>query len=471
MDSITLRRIENELALWRGSKVRKRQLDGKRYYAGKHDILGRKREAIGENGELKEITNLPNNRIVDNQFKKLVDQKVNYILGKPFVIDSEDKNYVKMLKDVFGKRFRKLLRNAEREALLCGICWLFPYYDSMGRFSFKLFSGCDVLPFWSDDEHTEVERAVRVYKEKVYEDATPKLIDKAEVYELDGVYTYIIDGVGSTLRPDPEKPYCTYAALGEHTYNWERVPLIPIKYSDDETPLLNYVRCLQDGINLMMSDFENNLQEDPRNTVIVLKNFDGENLGEFRRNLATYGAVKVRYDGDTKGGVDTLTVTVNAENYKTVLDLLKKAVIENGKGFDAKSDRMGANPNQMNIQSMYSDIDLDANGMETELQASFDDLIWFVDCHLAHKHGVSYFNEPADIIFNRDILINESQVISDIKNSVGILSRETLVAQHPYVDDIEEEMKRIKEEEAEEMKDLNGYDPFKTNKLTDNNEE
>ena len=35
-------------------------------------------------------------------------------------------------------------------------------------------------------------------------------------------------------------------------------------------------------------------------------------------------------------------------------------------GYDAKDDRLSGNPNQMNIQSMYSDIDLDANDMETE---------------------------------------------------------------------------------------------------------
>lgn len=29
-------------------------------------------------------------------------------------------------------------------------------------------------------------------------------------------------------------------------------------------------------------------------------------------------------------------------------------------GFDAKDDRLSGNPNQMNIQSMYSDIDTDA---------------------------------------------------------------------------------------------------------------
>ena len=39
-----------------------------------------------------------------------------------------------------------------------------------------------------------------------------------------------------------------------------------------------------------------------------------------------------------------------------LLSLLKDAIIENARGYDAKDDRMSGNPNQMNIQSMYSDI-------------------------------------------------------------------------------------------------------------------
>ena len=42
----------------------------------------------------------------------------------------------------------------------------------------------------------------------------------------------------------------------------------------------------------------------------------------------------------------------------------------------------------MNIQSMYSDIDLDANGMETEFQAAFEELLWFVNVHLANTGKV-----------------------------------------------------------------------------------
>ena len=86
-------------------------------------------------------------------------------------------------------------------------------------------------------------------------------------------------------------------------------------------------------------------------------------------------------------------------------------------------------------------------------------MLWFVDSYLLSIGAGSYFDTPVDFIFNRDILINESQVISDIRNSEGILSRKTLIEQHPYIDDVEEEMQRIASEEQEEQKKL-GYDPF-----------
>ena len=52
--------------------------------------------AIGENGELQEITNLPNNRVIDNQYAKMVNQKANYLFGKPFTLDGENKPYIEL---------------------------------------------------------------------------------------------------------------------------------------------------------------------------------------------------------------------------------------------------------------------------------------------------------------------------------------------------------------------------------------
>ena len=62
-------------------------------------------------------------------------------------------------------------------------------------------------------------------------------------------------------------------------------------------------------------------------------------------------------------------------------------------------------------------------------------------------------------------MISEAEVIDNIKNSVGILSDETLIAQHPWVDDPEAELERLKKQKEEEL-DLYG-DQFGQNQVND----
>ena len=456
--------LEREIRTWKYSPERLLQIKGFRYFEGGHDILYRKRTVIGEGGELAEVENLPNNRIVDNQYGKLVLQKANYILGQPFIIESDNERYTELLKQIFDKRFMRLLKNAGKAALNGGVAWLYPYFDEDGKLRFRLFPAYEILPFWKDSEHTALDCAVRLYLVQGYRGDVPVLIEKAEVYDLEGVHRYLLKN--GVLVPDlgsGGSGCCPYVLADGKGFNWEKIPLIAVKYNESETPLLKRVKSLQDGINVMLSDFENNLQEDTRNTILVLKNYDGTNLGEFRKNLATYGAVKVRSDGEAGGGVETLEINVNSDNYKVILEIFKKAIIENGMGFDAKDDRLSGNPNQMNIQSMYSDIDLDANDMETELQAAFEDILWFVNVYLANVGEGDFSGENVNIIFNRDMLMNETEAIANCRASVGILSDETIVGQHPWVDDSQQEMERLKKQREEAQKEFEtrqGYDPF-----------
>ena len=466
--------LEAEIAKWKFSKTRLMQIAGFRYYEGDHDILKRERMMIGEGGRLEKVDNLPNNRIVDNQYAKLVNQKANYIDGKPFVIESDNENYVKELNLVMGKNFFRLLKSAGKSALNGGIAWLFPYYGEDGSLCFRLFPAYEILPFWKDREHTDLDCAVRLYSVIGYEGKDTKLFEKVEVFDGNGITFFTLNG--GKLEADsenPNKPYVT--AIGEEgevtALNWQKIPLVALKYNEAEIPLLKKVKCLQDGLNVMISDFENNMQEDARNTILVLKNYDGTDLGEFRRNLSTFGAVKVRYDGDTKGGVETLEVQINAENYRSILELFKKAIIENGMGYDAKDDRMAGNPNQMNIQSMYSDIDLEANDMETELQATFENLLWFVNAHLANTGKGDFSNEEVSITFNRDMLMNESEVIDNCAKSVGILSNETIVAQHPWVNDVDLEMERLEKQKQDDFEMQTAFMEIKQQEKNNGNKE
>lgn len=441
-----------ELDAWEHSSERKEMLDGDRYYSGDHDILRRKRTAIGPDGKLISVDNLPNNRIVDNQYAKHVDQKTNYLLGQPISYSGKNDAYIQLVQKVLGMKFMRVLKTAGMESFNSGIAWLYPYYNRNNELAFRVFPGYEILPFWADAAHTELDCALRLYPVEVYYGQDKKIVKKVDIFKPDGVSTYIYDN--GLLTPDPDTQKQSYVTVDTgdgkpKALNWERFPLIPIKYNAREIPLIRRGRSLQDAINLLQSDFVNGMEEDAGSTILVLKNYDGQDLGEFRKNLATYRAIKTRAYEGKDGGVDTLEITVNAENYKTVLELLKKALIENLRSYDAKDDRLAGTPNQMNIQSMYCDIDLDANAMETELQAAFEDILWFVNTYLTSTGKGSYDNEEITVIFNRDILINESEAIDNCAKSVGIISDETIVAMHPWVDDPTAELEKLKEQKEE----------------------
>lgn len=441
--------IVKEIRRFKISKRRTDMMNGERYFEGKHDILSRQRTVIGKNGNLEIVKNLPNNRIVDNQYKKMVVQKTNYLLGQPFTIQCKNEQYTKLLKQFLNKKFMRILKAVGEDSLNCGIGWLFPMYDEYGQFTFKRFAPLEIIPLWKDAEHTVLESFIRIYEVVTYVGNEEKIIEKVEVYDEVGVSYFELTDSGS-LKPDGDE-HVPYFSIEDQGFNWTRIPLIPFKYNNKEIPLINMVKSLQDGLNLIESNFQNQMEEDARNTILVLVNYDGENLGEFRKNLATYGAVKVRTVDGAGGDVRTLQVEVNADNYKVIIELFKKAIIENAMGYDAKDDRMSGNPNQMNIQSMYSDIDLDANGMETEYQAALEELLWFINMHLYNTGVGDYENEEVEIIFNRDMMLNEGEAIDNVAKSVGIISDETLIANHPWVTNVDNELERIQAQKDKEQ--------------------
>lgn len=435
------------------------------YYKGHHDILERKREAIGEGGERVEVKNLPNNKIVDNVFAKVVDQKTNYLFGKAITITSEDDAYNDHLQALFDLPFERTLTRVGREAILCGISWVHPFLDATGILRFRRIPATEVAPIWVDGDHTELKGAVRKYTiiEVIDGEAVEKTI--IEVYDEEGVDIYELDG--EDLKPIKESPY----ALINYTYSdetvtveplqWGRVPLIAFKSSDLEVPIITRAKTIQDAINVMLSDFQNNMMEDSGSTIMVLKNYDGEDLGDFRNNLSLYRTVKVRTVEGADGGVETLQIEVNAENYAIILQVLKKSLIENMRGFDASNDRMGQDPNEMNIQSAYSDMDLDANSTETEFKSSMDELMYFVDFYLTAT-GTFSVTEPYEIsiLFNRDMLTNQSAMIENCRNSMGLISQRTIVANHPFTQDVDTELATMEEEQGQSLADFDPYGDF-----------
>lgn len=449
--------LEEEIRRWMEGQARKDMLTGCAYYDDHQDIEDKQRTMIGVGGKKQAVENLVNYKVMDNQYAKLVDQKANYLLAKPIELKTEGKDsaYERALDDIFNFHYLKKLKKTGKNALNCGISWQLPYISETGELKIKYIPGYQVLPFWHDDEHEELDAAIRLYQVTVYEGRTPKVITKAEYYTRDGVRYYIYDK--GRLIPDNSMTDSAYMTIEGRPMNWDKIPLVPFRSNDTEHPLIRRVKCLQDALNQLMSSLLDNLSEDIRSTILVLYNYDGENLDQFRQNLMTYGCVKIRRDDYAKGGVEALHIEVNPDNYELVQKLLKKAIIENGRGFDAKDERFtSGQANQMNIQSAYSDIDLDADDMESEFQASLEKLLWFVNTYLANIKHIAPTG-PVQFIFNRDMLTNQSEEIANCKNSVGILSDETIIAHHPWTEDTAAELERLKKQKQEEAESMNPY--------------
>lgn len=469
--------IAKELVKWKNSPERRDMIKAEEYYLGDQPIP--KRKVINEKGELENTKNLPENKIIDNQYAKMVNQKVNYQFAKPITLkckECKDSKHIDYLKKIFNKQFHRILKALAYNSINSGKAWIYIYYEN-GELSFKRFEPYEFLPFWADNDHTILDFGVRLYEVEGYVGDKEVIIEKVEVYKPDGIHRYILDN--DKLIVDVEagefEPYMKLTVknddkiVKEQNFTWEKIPVICFKGSMKEIPMIKRIKCLQDAINELLSMFKNGMDENAGgNSILVIKNYDGENLGEFRKNLSALRAVKVKTIEGKDGGVDSLEIVVNAENYKSIIELLKKALIENAGGYDVNSLKSGGTPNEMTIKSIYNDIDLDANDLETEYQASFEQLLWFVNKDLQNKLKEDFEEEEVEIILNRDTIVIALNVIDMCKNSVGVISDKTIVANHPWTSaSVEEELKQI---EREKKKDFEPYnEQFSSHKTKKDN--
>lgn len=447
--------IKLEIDEWLRSTERQWMLTGQRYYIGDNDILQRKRTVIGEGGIQVEAQNLANNKLVHNFTRKLVDQKVGYLLGLPLTVQTNNETYQKLLNEIFNKRFMRLIKNIGKEAINKGKAWLHVYYNDDGELSFKKIPSEEVIPLWRDAAHTDLDAVIRVYEVEVYEGTNQKIETKVEFWDTSGVRRYVLQEGG--LIPDVEvgdvDSHFTAVVDGkEQPFNWQRVPFVCFKYNDEEIPLVKFIKSLVDDYDAKKSDNANNLEDLP-NSIYVIRNYDGQDLGEFRRNLSVFRAVKVTDDG----GVDTISLEIAVEAFRTHMEMMRKDIYEFGRGVLFEPDKIGNSPSGIALKFLYADLDMDANIIETEFQASLEQLLWFVDQHLANSGVGDFSNEPVEFIFNRDILINETDTINNAKNSVGIISDETIIANHPWVTDPQAEMERIRKQREADIDQFQAY--------------
>lgn len=430
------------------SQERQLMLKGERYYKVENDILDRKMYRYEDEQPVLDETKT-NHRLAHGFMHEFVEDKINYLLSKPFSMTCEDNNYLKLVQDTMGKRFQHRLTQIGREASNKGIAWMYVYIDANGQLKTMKIPSEQCIPLWIDNDHEELQAMIRYYQVEVYEGKEKKYITKIEYHEPDGVEYYIQDKDGEVIL-DAEmylsQSYDGGIKIPHFTVNdvpgsWDKVPYIPWKNNDYELPDLQFIKTLIDDYDLTRSDVSN-LIADLRSLIYVLKGYGGESLSQFMRDLAYYHGIQV----DEDGGVETLNPTIDIDAAAKHFEQLLKDIYRFGQAVDKGQDKLGNSPSGIALKFIYSGLDLKCNNLEDSFKWSFEQLLYFVNKFLqVTKKGIPSDKE-VNIIFNRDIAINEASAIEECKNSKGIISDRTIIANHPWVEDVDEEIKQITEE-------------------------
>lgn len=426
-----------------------------RYYRKQNDIIKNGTKRPEESGN---PLHAADNRIPSNFYNILVNQKASYLFTSPPMFDVGNGEWnnkiVKALGDDFAKVCKDLCINASNSA----VAWLHYWVDDDNGFQYAVIDSKQIIPVWtSRDLKKQLSGLMRVYD---WVDEEGETLNVYEYWDKDKCWAFAKEdrrGL-NTLSSYPLFPNLALAGAADQAdvfpHGFGEVPFIPFFNNAEGGNDLNDIKELIDAYDKVYSGFLNDL-EDIQEVIFVLSGYEGESLKEFLEKLKKYKTIKLDRDEDGKGGLSTLTVDIPVEAREKMLALTRKAIFEQGMGIDPDPQNFG-NSSGVALSYLYSLLELKAGLMETEFRSGFNRLIRAVNRYL----GIA----PDTILqtWTRTSVRNDTELAAIAQQSTGIISRRTVLAKHPWVDDVDKEIKQIEEEEQEEQeKALAQYGPFR----------
>lgn len=436
--------IHSYIQDFESSTKRENMKIGERYYENDTDINRRKLYKYVDSQRV-EDTDRPNNKLAHGFAKIIVDEKVNYLLGKAPIIAADDEKFQEKLISFMDDEFDDLIQEIGVESSNKGLAWLQPYIDEDGDLQFKKHSSEEIIPVWKDNAHTKLEAVIRFYYVETYEGKSKSDVKKVEYWTANDVtyYTYFNGSIIADVEaPGQGEPIGHFTVNNGTAYmGWGKVPFIPFKNNSKELNDLTYFKALADDYDKNTSDTSNVLDDIAR-FIYILKNYGGTDLNEFLNDLKLYKVIKT----DSDGGVDKLSPDINIEAVEKHLDRIKKDIYIFGQAVDMDTDKFGNSPSGIALMFLYSALDLKCDQMERKFKKAYKLIFWFIAEYLKITNQGNYDPKTAKVTFVRSMIINETDVITNVRNSKGIVSNKTLLEHHPFVGDVEEELKRIEEE-------------------------
>lgn len=424
--TLTIEEIEKYIEVFSTHYLPKLQkLD--RYYRGKNDAI--------MNRTFKDASK-PNFKIVSPYASYITDNFTSYFVGKPITINSTNEEMLNAFNTIFNYNDSQsndisIARNMSTYGYGAELL----YIDADKQIRFSALDPKQVIPIYSDDIDGELLYCIRFYETK--DILSNKVNTYIEVYSRNEIVKYVKADNG-VVKISSEEHY------------FKEVPINIYMNNDLLEGDFEKVIGLINSLDFAMSDTANNIAYF-NDAYLLLNGVDGLEPEQIQTMKENRVICLSNVDG-TQPGASWLiknSSDIEMENYKKRLveEIHKQSRVPDLNG-DTMKSHVSAEAVRFSLLQTEQVVAIKEAKFKKALQRKIE-----LICNILNMLGSNYNYRDLMITFNRNIP-NSYQAWSDIVAKLrGIVSTQTLLEQLPFVTNIEEEMRRLEEENS-----INSYE-------------
>lgn len=376
----------------------------------------------------------PNNKIANAYASYITDTLVGYFIGEPISYTSNDDVLLQDLSMIFEYN-DEADENAElaKNASIYGVAYEMLYLseeDKMIRF--KALNPKEIIPIFDKTVEQNLMAVIRYYDD--YDVVADKTYTLVEVIDNTMVRRYRMDN--------------SFLLLEEYPHYFGMVPVAIYKNNEEERGDFENVISLIDAYDKMESDTLNDFEYFV-DAYLALYGFtaEPEDVAQMKENR-----ILLMDEGTSAEWLIKQTSDTYVENMKNRLDadihkfakcpnMADKEFASNASGVAIKFKLLGTE-NLVSIKERKF-----KRGLQQRLE-----LMSMINSVL--REGFDW--RGIDIIFTRNVPSNDTDIANMVNTLKDIVSEKTLLAQIPFVENVQDELERLKQE-REESKELNPF--------------
>ena len=377
----------------------------------------------------------PNNKIANSYASYITDTLVGYFMGKPVSYNADDDKVLEELNMIFEYN-DEADENIElaKNASIYGVAYEM-LYMSEEEVRFKSLDPKQCIPIFDDTIDSNLLAFIRYYDNyDVVQDKTITIIE------------LITDT--TITRYQCGNNYNDFTLLDSYKHYFGMVPIAIFKNNEEELGDFETVISLIDAYDKLESDSLNDFEYFV-DAYLALYGFtaEPEDIQQMKENRVLLMDEGTSAEWLTKNVSDN-----NIENIKNRIDadihkfakcpnMADKEFASNASGVAIKFKLLGTE-NKVSIKERKF-----KRGLQQRLEL------------LATINGVlsdGFDWRSIDIVFSRNIPSNDTDIANMVNTLSGIVSEETLLAQLPFIENVQDEIKRL-DADREKNKENNPF--------------